>query len=105
VKRSLFDELLLNRLVNSARTFARAQPSQRWRKWDWEIETAIGGSFSARTLIGEMDAILPSRDAHLLPQPPRDVWRCKRISVGREILAGALFCNSFGKVTPVRRRS
>src|SRR5438132_1257771 len=54
----------------------------------------------------KLDAILPSRDCAVYCRSRLvNVWRCKRISRCREILAGALFCNSFGKVTPVRRRS
>ena len=74
VKRSLFDDLLLNRArelgahVREGTTITALANSV-----NWEIETAIGESFSARMLIGaDGRNSTVARLCSLLPQPTRE---------------------------------
>jgi len=74
VKRSLFDDLLLNRArelgahIREGTTITALANSG-----NWEIETAIGESFSARTLIGaDGRNSTVARLCSLLPQPTRE---------------------------------
>src|SRR5438094_6369669 len=74
VKRSLFDELLLNRARElGAHVREGTTVTALANSGNWEIETAIGESFSARTLIGaDGRNSTVARLRSLLPQPTRE---------------------------------
>ena len=74
VKRSLFDDLLLNRARElGAHVREGTTVTALANSGNWEIETAIGESFSARTLIGaDGRNSTVARLRSLLPQPTRE---------------------------------
>ena len=74
MKRSLFDELLLNRARElGAHVREGTTVTALANSGNWEIETAIGESFSARTLIGaDGRNSTVARLRSLLPQPTRE---------------------------------
>src|SRR6476660_8012718 len=74
VKRSLFDELLLNRAHElGAHVREGTTVTALANSGNWEIETAIGESFSARILIGaDGRNSTVARLSNLLPRPARE---------------------------------
>jgi flavin-dependent dehydrogenase len=74
VKRSLFDDLLLNRARElGAHVREETTVTALANSGNWEIETAIGESFSARTLIGaDGRNSTVARLRSLLPKPTRE---------------------------------
>ena len=74
VKRSLFDDLLLNRARElAAHVRDGTTVTALANNGNWEIETAIGESFSARTLIGaDGRNSTVARLSNLLPRPARE---------------------------------
>src|SRR5436309_7712497 len=74
VKRSLFDDLLLNRARElGAHVREGTTVTALANSGNWEIETAIGESFSARTLIGaDGRNSTVARLRNLLPHPARE---------------------------------